>query len=439
MPLAPFHRFRRDRRGAVAIVFAISVLPLMLMTGVAIDYSLATRGRTEVASVADAAVVAAVSESIVKPSTPWGEQRKISLDTLRREFAAQINVLKLRGAVDKRNFEVTIEDSVVKAKICYEGRQTTAMLSMFGMASIPFSGCAEAQSAPPTYVKLFALIDASGSMGIGASVADQNLMRTKLGCEFACHTLTPEPSWGYKCDRPNWWNQTTDCVKKIGARTRYDVIREALTKVVDQAQVLARVPGQYQIGIYQFSNYLTEVHKTDSALPSVRNAIERMQQDRLGAGTNMRYVFPELARQLPPSGDGKSPDTPKVFVLLLSDGLEDNVYERPDCFFDARKSCAMFSGSWRADTNFQPFRSYHYQEVMSPRLCDAFKQKGATVLTLYTTNLRNGREWNPALKTAMRDCATGPQLGYSANSATEVDSAIRAMFAAVVEKARLVR
>ena len=69
------------------------------------------------------------------------------------------------------------------------------------------------------------------------------------------------------------------------------------------------------------------------------------------------------------------------------------------------------------------------------RFAEVLDDKG----DLYTTNLRNGREWNPALKTAMRDCATGPQLGYSANSATEVDSAIRAMFAAVVEKARLVR
>lgn len=38
--------FRRDQKGAVAIIFALALIPMMLFMGVAIDYTRAANVRT---------------------------------------------------------------------------------------------------------------------------------------------------------------------------------------------------------------------------------------------------------------------------------------------------------------------------------------------------------------------------------------------------------
>ena len=55
-------RFRRDRRGNIAVVFAIACVPLISAIGCAVDYSNATRVRAKLQSAADAASLAAISQ-----------------------------------------------------------------------------------------------------------------------------------------------------------------------------------------------------------------------------------------------------------------------------------------------------------------------------------------------------------------------------------------
>src|ERR1700730_1511940 len=55
-------RFRKDRRGNVAVIFAIALLPILTAVGWAVDYSLATRMRAKLQSAADAASVASISQ-----------------------------------------------------------------------------------------------------------------------------------------------------------------------------------------------------------------------------------------------------------------------------------------------------------------------------------------------------------------------------------------
>ena len=55
-------RFRRDKRGNVAIIFAIAAIPLISAVGCAVDYSMATRMKAKLQSAADAASIAALSQ-----------------------------------------------------------------------------------------------------------------------------------------------------------------------------------------------------------------------------------------------------------------------------------------------------------------------------------------------------------------------------------------
>jgi Flp pilus assembly protein TadG len=60
-PARMLRRFRANRRGNVAVIFALACLPLLAAVGCAVDYSGAVRTRSKMQSAADAASVGSVS------------------------------------------------------------------------------------------------------------------------------------------------------------------------------------------------------------------------------------------------------------------------------------------------------------------------------------------------------------------------------------------
>jgi Flp pilus assembly protein TadG len=441
---------RASRSGSVSMIFSLSLIPIMGLAGIAVDYSNVSRSKSALQSIADSAALSAVSDTIVKPTTPWHEQRETSLNAAKREFEALLSTFKGGGVVKKVAYDAQTENNAVVVKICYTGSAPTSALALAGLTEIVYDGCAQASSAPPVYISVFALVDASSSMGIGASDSDRTLMQSKLGCVFACHTV----DWNSdpKCKKGNWWSATSTCAKTIGATTRFEVVRGALIKTTEKAESYTRVSGQFQFGIYKFSNYLTTVISPTPNIPDVKNALRNMTPDALGSGTNFSYNVAEFIKKLPANGDGKSADSPKVFVLILTDGIASNVYERPDCYWDPKKACNL-TGSWTGDpkwVNESPNlpRGVFSQSFMS-KYCDNIKKKGITVMTLETEFNSSGstdehmqavdRTLRSSAHSELGKCASVSTMAYSANQGAEVDRAIQTMFANVVEKARIVR
>ena len=58
-------RFRRNQRGNVLATFAISLLPIMMATGAAVDYSESYRLHSKAADATDAALLAASAQVLV--------------------------------------------------------------------------------------------------------------------------------------------------------------------------------------------------------------------------------------------------------------------------------------------------------------------------------------------------------------------------------------
>lgn len=448
-------RFASHQRGAVAILFALSFIPMIGLIGVAVDYSGVNGMRSGLISMADSATVGAVSEQVVKPSVPADRQRDVSREALQRDFEAQLSQSRFKDMLTTVTYDAKQEGDGVEVTLCFSGRYKTMMLAMVGVGEFTVQSCSSARSAPPVYVSVHALIDASGSMGIGATHTDQKLMEQKLGCAFACHTINDvndQACNGGGAIPRNWWSQTTKCTKAIGARTRFDVVRDALMQVTDQAQTLARVPNQYRLSVHKFSNYLTEVQRATTSMSAVKSALERMTPDQRGGGSNFYKVLADFAQTVPAGGDGKSPETPKVFVLILTDGIGSRVFEESRCYFGGAAPC-RYEGSWRWDPDYvleSPYVDGSIRSQAFPaRLCDSLKRKNATVMTLATefdsSGINDGHMKNVDRVLRVRameglaQCATATNLAYSANLGPDVDRAIRAMFSAVVEKARIVR
>jgi len=443
--------FSAERSGATAILFALSLVPIMGLTGVAIDHASAMQSQTALQGVADSAALYSVSDQVIKPSTPWQVQKAEAFKAAKMDFEGQVSALGLGNLGVSATYDVDIaSNGQVKSKVCYKASKKTMVMQILGVSDMELASCSTSTSAPPVYAAVYALVDAPSSMGIGASDSDRFLMRQRLGCVFACHTV----DWNSNADCRNgdWYSWTTTCAHQIGAVTRFDVVRNALTKVADQAQAIAKTPGQYSIAIYKFSNYLTKVQDLPNNMASVKTTLAGMKPDGPGSGTNFKHNIQQFMRELPVSGDGKSPTNPKVFVMILTDGMGSQVYERPNCYFNSTNPC-QYTGNWDQDPNFvnegPSFNAGVISTAFLSKHCTQIKDKGITLLTLETEfNASNSGDWHmmavdanlrPTVHSELQKCASGTSLAFAANQGSDVDKAIQAMFSTMVEKARLTR
>ncbi|MCZ8258937.1 MAG: VWA domain-containing protein [Beijerinckiaceae bacterium] len=455
--------FRHNRKGSVATTFSLSMIPVIGLMCAAVDFSTVAGTKAKIQSIADAAALAAVSETIVKPTYSWPQQKAESEKAAKATFDALMAVAGLDGASAQATYEITLKNNSVIASVCFSGTQKTMAMAVAGLANMEFAGCAAASSAPPLYVSVYVLADASGSMGIGASTADQTLMNQKLGCAFACHTLSWKvPMFNPDCKATGGWDDgraTPVCTKKIGAKTRFDVVRTALSDVIDDAGTMAKLPDQFRFAIYKFSNTLTEVQKSTSSLSTAKTAVNGMEMDIAGAGSNFRVGMQELLSKVPASGDGKTANSPKVILLLMTDGVEGNVKEYSQCknvWVDGKQqNICNYWGAWNPDTNFTINNPGFYwgverSQAIDSKVCDGFKNKGVTVATLnteYITPPGSGDPrfqqiqsmLKPVIRQTMRDCATLPEFAYFATTPGEIQQATEMMFRSVMQKARLIK
>jgi len=432
--------FWRDTRGNFSTIFALSLIPITIAGGGMLDFTRLTKSRAVLASVADAAVLAGVNDQIVSAALPWTVQEQASLNAMKdafKQFLANNKDMSLSLVSD--TYTVTINNNVVTAKICYTATQSDSLLQFVGINNNTFSGCATASSAPPTYFSINFLVDASGSMGIGATAADQTLMNNKLGCAFACHTQDGI----YPCPQP-----TTSCAKAIGAKTRFDVVRSAIATVLNEAKATQKLTDQFSFSVHKFSNTLSEVAAPSLDASAVATKVTAMTDDAKGAGTNLRAALASMASKIT-VGDGKSPTSRKAFLLILTDGVEGNVNEYEESGAQGWRTY----GRWTPDTNLTVSNPGFYSgqersQAVDPTMCNAMKAKGVTVLTLHTEYLtpvgssdyrfqQIQSQLKPVIATRLRDCASNADFAFNASSPDEIKAGTQKMLAAVLAKAHL--
>ena len=445
-------KFLSCERGSLGVAFAISLLPIAGAIGVTLDYSAATNAKMQLDAVTDAAALAAVGPSIINNSLSWEEQKKASATAAETYFKAQMAARsKLNGYIKGTSVTSETIDSTINVKFCYYASISTSFMRLLKVNSIDFNNCVKTSASPPIYTDVYVLVDASGSMGIGATAADQTLMNNKLGCAFACHTI----DWAMPLYAPTcpggWWSQTPSCAKQIGARTRFDVVRDSLATMIDSAKAKTQMANQFRFSINKFSNTLTTVQSLSSDLPAVKAAVTAMTMDQEG-GTNFGYVMKDLVKTLPSSGDGKSPTTPKIFLLIMTDGVEGNVKEK--CTVKNRIATCRFWGlEWDPDPNMTLNSPGFYSgaersQVIDSAVCSPIKTNKVTILTLNTEYLTpagatDGRfvkiksDLGPTIKTKMAECASTVGMAYYATTPGEINLAIDAMFKSVASKAKV--
>ena len=129
-----------DRRGNVATIFALLLVPLIGCIGAAVDYSLAVNHRTKIISALDAAVLTAVSASELKNSASVAQANALKM------FKAQMSLEKF--PVGSVSITVTDDSNGRSAKGSAGATATTGM---------------------PPDIDFYMLLDNTPSMGVAAS------------------------------------------------------------------------------------------------------------------------------------------------------------------------------------------------------------------------------------------------------------------------------
>jgi len=422
--------FCHERRGTIAITFALAAIPVILAMGAAVDFSLVSREKATLDGYADAAALSAVNTTAMAISASTEQTNAANY------FTAQASTLK-RGTVSSVSATVTDSGTGRTAVVSYTATMPTSFMGVLGMNTVKISGSSTAASALPTYIDFYLLLDNTPSMGVGATPADVAKMvaNTPDQCAFACHDLSAVP------------NDYYTLAKSLGVTTRIDVVRTATQQLMDTAKATQTVPSQFRMAIYDFGldasvSGLTRIFPLSASLSAAKTAaglIDLMTVPYQGynndQATDFDGALATMNSAIATPGDGSSPSKPAKILFFVSDGVADAQYP---------STCS------------QPTTGGRCQEPITVANCTTLKNRGIKIAVLYTTYLAlptnswymtwinpfnpgpYGPSVNSKIAANMQACAS-PGFYFEVSPTDGISQAMASLFQKVVQSARLTK
>jgi Flp pilus assembly protein TadG len=197
-------RFTADKRGNVAMIFAIASIPILFAVGAAIDYTSATRRKAKLDAIADAVALSTVTQSGNPPAfSPVPGQ---GLTQAEAQTRAQTLFNSLAGTVGGvSNFTGTVsvidnpsaQTSPRTTTVTYTAQSNDAFGQIIGMNTIGIGNTSSptvAEVAAAPNINFYILADSSPSMAIPATTAGIDAMYTATWCSQQFTPLVPSKS-----------------------------------------------------------------------------------------------------------------------------------------------------------------------------------------------------------------------------------------------------
>jgi Putative Flp pilus-assembly TadE/G-like/von Willebrand factor type A domain len=347
-------------------------------------------------------------------------------DPLARAKAAASIVMRdaINHTVRMKDSQFTVDverdGQSIKASVSFDGTVTTSLSSFLGNKSVGVGLTAKAEATMPPFIDIHVLVDVSSSMGIGATPADLDIMRTAIGCTFGCHM-----------------SGTYQAARDAGATMRIDVVRDALARVI-QASRDSPGASNVRFAVHTFSSQLHTVIPPTGDLNVAAIAAGTIQLDRVGGGTNYHVALDALDELIPDSGDGSSDTSRKTYLIMLTDGVGDsarftatgNLVDDPDF------------------VEFPPMSNAHFRvQGFDPTTCSPLKNRGMEVFVMYMPYITSAGDprydfienvLTPAgIASQFSSCTNSSGNVYSASSRDEIDRATDQIFARIIQMPRL--
>ncbi len=484
-------RFIRARDGGIAILFGLSLIPIIGLVGLAVDYGVAITNRTRLDRAADAAALAAVVTAKAYVAAHSGESGVMDAALAAGQKQAtntfNVNAGKLPlGSVTLQTPQVTSSSNglTVTANISYTATINNSFSKLFLVSTTTISNSATASVDLPSYLDFYLMVDVSGSMGLPTTADGMTQLANKntdmyadykQGCQFACHFKRTKGSDDNNLpDFMGWTVATTNNIQ-----LRSDAVNDAVCNLLDRA-ANQTVPNQYRVGIYPFINQLATLKDLTNTISDLRTAAQCSNSPRraftnlldTGAsqltinsdpttgtgsgGTHFETVFPQMKTLVTQKGvgDGSTANSRKPFVFVVTDGMQNG-----QNFYDQSRSGKLAYSGYKSKYLAQ-FPGYNYADwdgskpsKIDPANCSALKSAGATISILYIpynkinfvdfgggvaaeNKVVNG--FSPDLIKPLQDCAS-PGYFQVADSPDQINAALNAMFEQALKVARLIK
>jgi Flp pilus assembly protein TadG len=454
--LAFFRRLMRDCSGNVAMMFAAALAPLVFLTGMAIDYTMASDRQAQLNGFADAAALAAVTPTMMAQSDTN------AATTATNTFNAQAQALAANSGIAYQASNLTVNvktgsGGTRTAVVTYTAGSPTFFASVLGVTQLNLGGSATATAGLPPNIDFYLLLDDSPSMAIAATTSGISTMVSKTknypsayqSCAFGCHESNPSTGTGsdlYALARAN------------NVTLRMDLVQQAASNLMTTASsTMTTNNSSYRMAIYTFDYTVNTIKTLTSKLTGSNSAqtaaanIALMQVYDQGERTSSVYnndtdtdfdtAFNKINTVMPDPGSGTntSGDTPQEVLFLVTDGAQDK----------NTTSCASIDSSLGTTITWSGGGSSgcRQQSVMNTGTdwCQTIKNRGIRIAVLYTvynpltTNSWYNTYWAPIqsnIATTLAACSS-PGLFYQVQTGGDISAALTALFQAAVQSAYL--
>ncbi|MGG7576781.1 TadE/TadG family type IV pilus assembly protein [Rhizobium sp. Nf11,1] len=423
---------KSDRGGNVAIVVALSLVPMLVAVGASFDYIRSYNVRQRMQSDLDAALIAAVKQ-INNTEDTDALKEKVS-----DWFHAQVdNSYTLDDIdIDTVNHNITATAS---------GTVPTTFMKIANIETVPVSVGSAVKGPATSYLNVYIVIDTSPSMLLAATTSGQSTMYTGIKCQFACHTGDSH-TIGKTTYATNY-----DYSKEKKIKLRADVAGDAVREVLDMIDESDENHERIKVGLYSLGDTLSEVLaptlSTDTARARLADSSYGLTSATSKAATYFDVSLATLKKKVGAGGDGTSSGSPLKLVLLLTDGVQSQ-----------REWVTNGSKYW---PKVAP---------LNPAWCDYLKNQSNTMAVLYTEYLPITTDWGynatvgstmasanwkstwggtmdsgvstsisrrDYIPYALADCASSKSLFISASSSTEITAGLSTLFTQYLSSVRL--
>ena len=389
------YHFVVDRKANVAVIFAITIVPIIFLLGMTLDFTQALRKKEQLDAAADAAAIAAVRPAMLTQSDT------VAQDTAYAIFMSTANSLSGLAAVPTPTITVTDVGLGRTVSVSYNAASLNNFPKVLqNSASWPISGAATAQAAAAPNMNWYLLMDDSPSMAIGATTTDiSNLIAatapakqpagSSQNCGFACHETNISADGGTQ--------DNLTIARNNNITLRIDLVTNAVNQLLNTwshcpqsgvtggvMQCMAALNNTtYKAALYTFDlglNTLASLTTPTSAgtkvsniqlMPVVyQNCVVTTTNCKTDNGTDIAGALTSTNGIMPAPGLGSnsSGDTPQEVVFLVTDGVEDKIAAScPNATFASNSRC---------------------QQPLDTTMCTTIKNRGIKIAILYTEYLQ---------------------------------------------------
>jgi Flp pilus assembly protein TadG len=194
-------RFRRDKRGNIAVIFCFSLLPVLAAIGCATDYTQATRIKAKMQAAADAAAVASISVNSAgyTAASLMTSDGPVPAGVADANNIFNGNIANFASLYTSPNVTSTVTKTgpTLTANVSFTAQVPVTFMRVMGWSRMTVGGTSRATSSVPLYLDFYLLLDVSGSMGLPSTPAEAARMQLinpdnwvqykPNNCTLACH------------------------------------------------------------------------------------------------------------------------------------------------------------------------------------------------------------------------------------------------------------